>query len=327
MEVWFQVHSYDVYGGHRSLSLIGHWLQESDSARLVDLKDVEFEANFVHLGPPKKTLEKLFEGFHADLSALPLVTYGAKKGKLRLRYRSSIGDARAILKNRDLSIDIFLAAFDELLAVIRTAPIERKKGLNHSAFRHWISEARSSAPATQDELEDFEDWYKAEAQRRRALLSPWEQLDVDWEDYHPAARELLDDPFFWDSCDEYAPHGNDTGADLLDVVRKAPLAAADPKSFLRRVFDGWGMSASVDRALQKGRRDLTEEEETALYVWNQAVVALAFGLLKVRGSAPREAIELAVDVLTNEQKAESISAERAAAIHKLASKLSQVRRT
>jgi hypothetical protein len=30
---------------------------------------------------------------------------------------------------------------------------------------------------------------------------------------------VLDDPFFWQEADDFAPHGNDTGADLLADYR------------------------------------------------------------------------------------------------------------
>ena len=62
--------------------------------------------------------------------------------------------------------------------------------------------------------------FETEWKQRLAQMDPWERLGIDWDDWHPAARKLLNDPFFWDQGSDYSPHGNDTGADLLADFKK-----------------------------------------------------------------------------------------------------------
>src|ERR1700733_8412288 len=55
---------------------------------------------------------------------------------------------------------------------------------------------------------------------RRNQKDPWESLQIDWREYHRKAREILDDPVFWDCLNDFTPHGNDTGADLLTMYKE-----------------------------------------------------------------------------------------------------------
>jgi hypothetical protein len=40
-----------------------------------------------------------------------------------------------------------------------------------------------------------------------AAMSPWERLAIDWQDVHPTARSVLDDPFLWESSNDFSPNG------------------------------------------------------------------------------------------------------------------------
>ena len=301
MEIWFNVRTYDRSGGHRPLSLIGAWLEANERAANVGLTELEVEVNIPHSGPPRKTLEEQFDRFHTGLSSLPTVVFSPKKASLRLRYRSALGDAKTLLASPELSVDLFRSGFDEFAAVIEAlAPsLRKKKGLDYTALREWVLEARATMPATDVDLGLFEERHRAEQQQRAAARSPWERLDIDWEKYHPEARRILDDPFFWDGTDDYAPHGNDTGADLLDALRHDRAAARAPREFLDRLFASWGMKADV---LSKRYSDFTEADEISLVTWAEAAVALAFGLVKLHGVAPVEAVDLALEAMRRERE-------------------------
>src|SRR4051794_19424192 len=99
-------------------------------------------------------------------------------------------------------------------------------------------------PHSDDDLQMYRE--AAQLQRKTALaqLPWWQQLDIDWTEFHPAARILLDDPFFWDCTDGYSPHGNDTGADLIDefVKWRKSHTQESPQSFLSQLLDQWGIS-------------------------------------------------------------------------------------
>jgi uncharacterized protein YfeS len=103
-------------------------------------------------------------------------------------------------------------------------------------------------------------------------MSPWERLGIDWRDFHPNARRILDDPFYWEEANDFSPHGNDTGADLLSDYRTWSSAhpAGDPLAFLRGLVASWGFA--VDST-----------DPTFRAVSDEAAVALAFAELKIRG--------------------------------------------
>ncbi|MCW8130920.1 MAG: hypothetical protein KIS92_11260 [Planctomycetota bacterium] len=100
----------------------------------------------------------------------------------------------------------------------------------------------------------------------------WDNLAEDWSEYHPNARQLLDDPFYWDSCHDFSPHGNSTGADLLELYRPwlKQHPHGEPLNFYLDLLGVWGI-------LGAEKTTLTGEIE------DEAMVALAFAEIKLRG--------------------------------------------
>ena len=145
-------------------------------------------------------------------------------------------------------------------------------------------------------------------------MSPWERLDIDWDDFHPKARQILDDPFFWDCANDFAPNGNDTGADLLESYR----------GWLKRHRDGKPIRFLEDLARQWGYADLQAMDEDVL---NEAGIGLAFADMKLRGSCDGPLLELAMKCLLRQrEQAEAASdwshrGERLAALKKIETKL------
>jgi uncharacterized protein YfeS len=107
-----------------------------------------------------------------------------------------------------------------------------------------------------------------EAERLRPATM--DRLPVEWSQFHPNARALLDDPFFWNAVDDDAPHGNDTGADLLAAFRRwrTRNRATDPLNFLDSVLKRWGLSHP------------TADDPTVL----EAEIGLAFAQIKLEGT-------------------------------------------
>lgn len=138
-------------------------------------------------------------------------------------------------------------------------------------------------PATREDLMTTVEVLAAAVQARWEALSPWEVLDVDWPLYAPEARTLLDDPFFWDPADDQAPHGNDTGADLLATyLQQRPT---DVLAFLER------------EAREIGFASLAEVAEEDEYEHDFLVVAAAFAELKVTGRVTPAVRDLALRAL------------------------------
>lgn len=114
----------------------------------------------------------------------------------------------------------------------------------------------------------------AESKRERDAMDEWEKLAVDWDDYHPSARAILDKPFFWDRTDDFSPNGNDTGADVLELyanwrkqARNSPAA-----SFFSNLMRDWGVTEPHPSA-----------DDTMNGVWEEAKIGLAFAQFKVDG--------------------------------------------
>lgn len=112
---------------------------------------------------------------------------------------------------------------------------------------------------------------------------PWTLLDVEWDQFHPSAREVLDSPFFWDPADEDAPHGNDAGADVLDSYRRfrREHSLDDAERFIR----------SSDFAMSE---DQTLDGQLAR---DQSLIAAAFAQLMVDATVTPAIAALALTAL------------------------------
>ncbi len=144
---------------------------------------------------------------------------------------------------------------------------------------------------TEDEWEQIQEQARAIHQALLATKSPWELLEIDWDDFHPQSRELLDEPFYWECTDDYAPNGNDTGADLLEDFRqwnkKSPKTS--PLKFLDRLMKRWGIEpidwlATESEIVEK----LNHDDPISLRVCNEAAIGLAFAVIKMRAKCPSE---------------------------------------
>lgn len=112
------------------------------------------------------------------------------------------------------------------------------------------------------------------------------------EDYHPRARELLDDPFYWDCVNDFSPHGNDAGADLLEEYRDwlKVHREGQPLAFLKNLARAWGYS---------GIAGMDKEDR------NESGVALAFAEIKLRGVCGTAVRDLALQSVER-QRAEAL---------------------
>ena len=134
-------------------------------------------------------------------------------------------------------------------------------------------------------------------------MSPWERLGIDWDEYHPDARELLDDPFFWDPVHDSAPHGNDTGVDLLADFKKWNKRHREKPAheMARALLSARGI-APIDLHLvnENAVRSLYESDPITLTVTDDALIATAFAAVKMRGCCDRETREIALKAMERE---------------------------
>lgn len=107
---------------------------------------------------------------------------------------------------------------------------------------------------------------------------------------HPAAREALADPFFWDTSDDGAPLGTDTGVDVLVAVR-AELAGErrGAMALLADLLTRWEVAdASWDVIDAAGVEAAGAEDEYGVLMRDEIVLALAFAELIETGRIDAE---------------------------------------
>ena len=333
MKLDVEIQSYNSRGGEEITTLAAEYLSQF----LADLPPVELQialtACFRSRGRPKRTLQSMWRDFHDSLSGLPTVRYSAKRSRLEIRFASRVPADQA-LDQPEPPLVVFQALVLEMAVVLLSTLSEHKamrKAVPLRALETALSRAQEELPTTQRELEAFATIRQGHAIAEAALLSPWDKLDIDWTQYHPAARELLDDPFFWDSVDEFAPHGNDTGADLLEAFRqwRHGHASVPASRFLPLMLKRWNYASGVALFLDKPMSQWDDEDELVLEVIDEANIAIAFAQLKIEGRCDedlREAallsIERQLDPAVHAHFAWSLSIEHRDRLEQLRAKLS-----
>jgi uncharacterized protein YfeS len=296
------VQSYNSHGGDETTTLAAEYL----SQYLADLPPADMQvlitACFRSRGRPGRTLASMWRDFHDSLATLPKVKYSPKRSRAEIRFASRV-PAEQVLDVGEPELVVFQAIVLEL-AVVLLSTLSEHKALRQAvpvrALESALSRAQEDLPTTRSELEAFATTQRGHAIAAAALLSPWDKLGIDWSQYHPTARKLLDDPFFWDSVDEYAPHGSDTGADLLEAFRdwRRRHPAVPASRFLPLMLKRWNYSSGVALLLGKPMSAWDDDDELMVEVIDEANIAIAFAQLKFEGKCDddlREAALLSIE--------------------------------
>lgn len=280
MKLYVMAKSYDSYGAHTTLTAIGRFLLDDAPAMGEAIGEINLTLYFPDRGPPRPTLEDLFARHGAYRASLPKLTFFRARRKVSIDVASELMDGRDWHPSPRLSLPLFRRGIDEVIAALALLRprLKASDDFDLPALLVHCEAMRLRIPDSEDDLQGLDARSRAAAKRAFDALSPWEKLDIDWADFHPQARAMLDDPFFWDGADDFAPHGNDTGADLLAAYRSwLKRHPNDPSErFLARLSAQWGYSdaSPMDDDLHA-----------------EAVIALAFANLKLRGTCdewPRE---------------------------------------
>ena len=302
MEIFFFSHSYNRYGGSIVYSPIGDLLE-------VQLDDYGMAIRFFAIEAclrsatynPRPTLESLFEKYHKYLEKLPKITFHRKLGRVKIEFESKVRTAEDE-ESRRASVETTNAAMLEFTTILPMLEKRLKKSddFDYARFVSDASRLLSQGFASEEEIQCIRARAKEKRLAERATKNPWELLDIDWSKFHPKAREILDDTFFWECADDFAPHGNDTGADLLAAYQKWAKRNSDvsPLVLLNRLFTGWGI-VPIDWNLtdEEEARKLMETKGIEVSVSNEAIIALAFAVLKVKGECPQEVSDMALKAL------------------------------
>ena len=283
MEFYVMAKSYNCYGGHTTLSPIGNFLLMGSKGFGDAVKEITVTLHLPCSGPPKKTLEQLLERHNSHRSTLPKITFHRAKGKVEINVASELMDGRDWMPSPRLSLPLFGRGVEEVTQAISLMKkrLKTTDSFDLDAFLSHCVAARERIPVSEDALQALAAELKAADKAKRDAMSPWEKLGIDWEDFHPRAREILDDPFFWSCTDDFSPNGNDTGADLLEGYRDWLKSHKDgqPVRFLESLARQWGYS------------DLSSMDDD---VRDEAAIALAFADIKLRGVCDDQSLELAM---------------------------------
>jgi uncharacterized protein YfeS len=280
--------------------------------------------------------DNYFDKWQSALDKLPYVNFLRKQQRFEIAFRSNHFNA-ADMDNWGMTADKIRLAGEEIADALQLVR-KRLKSTDDFDVDRFLSDVTLALQIPIGAMEEWNRLLKVAAERDRAeyaAMSPWEQLDIDWTKFHPKAREVLDDPFFWDCVDEIAPHGNDTGADLFEDFQKwnKRNSQKSPLIFLEDLFSKWNI-APIDWHVAQ-RNDvlkLEADRPIELALCNEAAIALAFAVLKQRANCPADVAHLAMSalerssILANASKLpKEIKSEWNAAIAKMKLKLNSIR--
>jgi uncharacterized protein YfeS len=296
MQFYVMARTYNIYGGHSTLSPISDFLLDGAEDFGPAVSELSVTFHFPHTGQARRTLEQTFAKFHANRQSLPKVVFRRTRAEVTIDIASELLDGKDWEQKRGLSLPLFCAAVAKTIAglMLLRKRITEKDDFKREAFLSHCNDAQSRLPSSAEELAAIAEQWKNRKTARFATMSPWERLDIDWRDFHPEARSILDDPFYWECSNDFAPNGNDTGADLLADYRKWPRRhpSGDPIVFYRALVRRWGLpqppASDIDRT-----------------VMDEAAVALAFAELKLRADC-RPAVAALARAAIGRQRQEAL---------------------
>jgi uncharacterized protein YfeS len=293
MQFYVMARTYNTYGGHSTLSLISDFLLRDAGDLGPAVTELTVTFHFPHSGQARHTLEQMFADFHANRQSLPKLVFRRQRGQAAIDIASELLDGKDWEQKRGLSLPLFKAGVAETVAALGLLRkrLTAKDDFKLESFLSQCNEAQSRLPSNAEELAAFAEESERRRAARYAALSPWERLGIDWREFHPDARKVLDDPFFWECSNDFAPNGNDTGADLLADYRKwlRRNPSEDPITFYREQIRRGGFppepSSDLDRT-----------------VMDEAAVALAFAEFKLRAECRPAVAALAVAAIQRQRQ-------------------------
>ncbi len=248
--------------------------------------------------PPEPFGAEDVERYHRYLATLPKVTFRKKKARLEMLWPTDL-DSRTLLGQPE---DPTVGSFDALTVEVRRAlahlrpRLARTKDFDLEALLSTIEKAVASVPREPVAFHAAVTKALADARTRSETAlrarDPWDALNIDWETYHPDARLLLDEPFFWNCADDLAPVGNDTGADVLEGYRawrrRKKTATTTALSYLHRLLAEWGVPLTGGAAQLQLIRD-------------EACVGLAFSQVMLDGRVDADVAECALQAIARQE--------------------------
>ena len=306
---------YNSFGGSILTSAAEHLELMLKDIQPTDLA-IEVIAFLPHEGPPKRTLERSLEQHILRFPQQVRARYRAKAGKLDIEYPSSLKESESFGRPGGIYAvaHVLPRALDELSEAVveglRSKPAIWSK-IEVSRLTEVIEKSKASLPANPEQILNY---MREMDQARKAslkVLTSIDDLDIEWAQYHPTARTMLDAPFFWSESDDDSPHGNDTGSDLLAAFKRwnKRNPTASYEGYVDRLLGRWGLTAEKTR----GRMDEIQLD----WIRQEADIALAFAAIKLRGSCSEREARTAIVAIDRRIAQLSDAPERIEKIRKL----------
>jgi uncharacterized protein YfeS len=208
------------------------------------------------------------ERWEAYIAKLPTREFKRKRGRLAFQLR---GDPQLDFRDRIemgnvTRAEMRIGAEMVLRGLIYAqSTLKKSDGVDLSGVILAAEQLTSRNWASDQELRQDLAVANALDRQRIAAMDPWSKIDLGGS--HPNARRILDDPSDWSEINDFAPHGNDLGADILGNW-----------SDLR--------GRSVEWVARYFEIDLLSQSDSASMDRIQLLLGLAFGHVKKSGKCP-----------------------------------------
>jgi len=187
MHFYVMSQSYNCYGSHTTLSPIGNFLLAGCGNYGDAIKEIVVTLYLRDSGPVKESLKTLFEDHNRYRSTLPKIAYRRTSGKIEISIASEVMDGQDWKPSPTLSLPLFTKGVEEVvqaLGLIRKR-LKNTDDFNGEAFLSHCEEARQRIPYSEEALQELAAQLEQEDQARRAAMSPWDRLGIDWGTFIP----------------------------------------------------------------------------------------------------------------------------------------------
>lgn len=293
MKLNLAIRTFNGFGGGAAFGSVIALVELNEESFGDGLEEIELQLNFKSSLPFSKqrapfskkrvdsSLRAKYEEFHnQECAALPIRRFLRKKRRLKVETIANFASAEEAWQNsHPLNLEWQAAALDIL---IRELDLCRKKFKPADNFRFddylsWLRRQYENLPKTQREAKRLDRlWQNADTEKREHL-SEWDALGLDWEDYHAAARDVVADHRLWNQGHDFAPNGNDNGADIIHSFRseKSRWARGGGKAFYRNLARDWGFDPEA-----------IPDDSIGYRTKRESIIGLAFAFLKLFAYCP-----------------------------------------